>query len=476
MMGGSTDPNAKLLLLVNRETIEARFIAAAASRGGWRTICVHDPVAAESMVAGIEGERFSAALLDHSTVGEDGLSTILRFKQGRPNLPIVMLTSSKHASHAVEAMRAGAHDYLLKPFSADRLLGALRHVASINLSHGELQPLSEKLHASINFESMIGADPEFRNALAHGALAARGHGNVLVEGEGGTGKSMLIHAIHAASPRAKGPLEIVDVRSMSEAALMSALFGHEKGAFPGAFETQVGSLQHCDGGTLIIQEANRLPRRVQEKLAKALAEARVRPAGAEYSVKVDVRVLAGSNQELSSLVSEGSFEPELYEMLSPIRIKLPPLRRRIGDIPALARHFVSSISQYTQAELSINADALHLLTAFDWPGNVRQLQSVLMRASATCEGRAITANHLPALAHYAEQLQDKQFTRESHPEHRGVPLYAADGHLRPLQDIEADVIRLAIGHYNGRITEVARRLGVGRSTLYRRLNDLGIDL
>lgn len=475
-MGDTNDTAQRLLLLVNRDPREVRFISATASRGGWRTICVPDPMAAQSMVESIEGHHFSAALLDDSTVGENGPATISRLRQGRPSLPIVMLTSSQLASHAVEAMRAGAHDYLLKPFSADRLLGALRHAASANPSQGELEPLSEKLHDSINFECMIGADPSFRNALAHGALAARGHGNLLVEGEGGSGKTMLIRAIHAASPRANGRLEVVDVRSLSEAGLMSALFGHEKGAFPGAFERQVGALQQCDGGTLIIQEANRLPRRIQQTLAKTLAEARVRPAGAEYSFKVDVRVLSASNQTLASLVDAGSFDSDLYRILAPVRIELPPLRDRKGDVPELARHFVSRISEHTRAELSINAAALRLLTAFDWPGNVRQLQSVLLRASATCDGPAITPSYLPALAQFVERFQDKQHTCPNTREHRGVSLYTADGHLRPLQDIEVDVIRLAIGHYHGRMSEVARRLGVGRSTLYRRLNDLGIDV
>lgn len=475
-MGGSNDVGERLLLLVNREPAEVRFIRATASRGGWRTICVQDPIVAHDMVEGVDGQRFSAALLDHATVGENGPATISRFKLGRPGLPIVLLAARKHTSHAVKAVRAGAHDYLLKPFSADRLLATLRHAAGADRGHGELQPLSEKLHASINFEAMIGSDPQFRNALAHGALAARGNGNVLVEGEGGSGKTMLIRAIHAASPRATGPIKVIDVRSLSEAGLMSALFGHEKGAFPGAFERQVGALQQCDGGTLIIQEANRLPTRIQQQLATALADSTVRPAGADYGFKIDVRVLSASNQTLSNLVNEGAFERKLYELLSQTRIELPALRRRIADVPALARHFVSNICEHAQAELSINADALSLLGSFNWPGNVRQLQSVLLRASANCKGSAITADHLPALAQQIERLQHDQPPSEPERDRHGISLFSVDGHVRALEEIEADVIRLAIGHYHGRMAEVARRLGVGRSTLYRRLNDLGVVL
>jgi DNA-binding NtrC family response regulator len=251
------------------------------------------------------------------------------------------------------------------------------------------------------------------------------------------------------------------------------LFGHEKGAFAGAFERHVGVLQHCDGGTLVLDEVNRLSPEMQERLAEALTTDRVRPIGASYSFKIDVRAIAASNQPLADLVAAGKFRAELLQALSGTRIGLPPLRDRASDIPALARHFLARIGEQPGLrQLGITDGALTLLAAFEWPGNVRQLQAVLFRAAVFCDGDAITAEDLPQLS---ELLRDFEPTGNAKQEGVGVQLYTDDGNLRPLEEIEADVIRLAIGHYRGRMTEVARRLGIGRSTLYRKLSDLGIE-
>jgi DNA-binding NtrC family response regulator len=328
--------------------------------------------------------------------------------------------------------------------------------------------------ANLDFDSMIGTAPPFRDALAKAAKAARGHGSVLIEGESGTGKEILIRAMVAASPRAKAPLRIVNVRSVPAHSIESVLFGHEKGAFPGAFDRQVGVLQHCDGGTLVLDEVNRLAPELQERLAEALTTARVRPIGASYSFKVDVRTIAASNQPLSDVVAAGRFREDLLPALSGTRIALPPLRERASDIPALTRHFLARIGEQPGLrQLGITDDALSILAAFDWPGNVRQLQAVLFRAAVFCDGDALTAEDLPQLSEIVGE-----FAPADAPPRQdgvGVQLYTADGNLRPLEDIEADVIRLAIGHYRGRMTEVARRLGIGRSTLYRKLSDLGIE-
>jgi DNA-binding NtrC family response regulator len=350
---------------------------------------------------------------------------------------------------------------------------ALRNATTREAPKDELTPLSEKIPANLDFDAMIGTAPPFRDALAKAATGARGHGAVLIEGETGTGKEILIRAMVAASPRAKAPLRIVNVRSVPAHSIESVLFGHEKGAFAGAFERHVGVLQHCDGGTLVLDEVNRLSPEMQERLAEALTTDRVRPIGASYSFKIDVRAIAASNQPLADLVAAGKFRAELLQALSGTRIGLPPLRDRASDIPALARHFLARIGEQPGLrQLGITDGALTLLAAFEWPGNVRQLQAVLFRAAVFCDGDAITAEDLPQLS---ELLRDFEPTGNAKQEGVGVQLYTDDGNLRPLEEIEADVIRLAIGHYRGRMTEVARRLGIGRSTLYRKLSDLGIE-
>jgi DNA-binding NtrC family response regulator len=350
---------------------------------------------------------------------------------------------------------------------------ALRTASKREAPRDELQPLTEKLGQVLDFDAMIGTAPNFRAALAKAAKSARGHGNVLIEGESGTGKEMLVRAMHAASPRAKAPFRLINARAVPANSIESVLFGHEQNAFPGAFERQVGAIQQCDGGTLVLDEVDRLSMDVQEKLAEVLSTGVVRPLGARHGFKIDVRVLSASNLPLTTLGHAGYFHPELHAQLSGTTITLPPLRERTGDIQALARHFLTRIGEQPGLRsLTITDGALALLAAFDWPGNVRQLQAVLFRAAVFCDGDALTSDSFPQLS---EMLGEGIENRDPRQDGVGVMLYTEDGNLRSLEDIEADVIRLAIGHYRGRMTEVARRLGIGRSTLYRKLGDLGID-
>jgi DNA-binding NtrC family response regulator len=465
----------RLLMLIDDEPAQCRLITALAAREGWRTLVVSDSETAIATLGTRQGMQLSAIILDQWVPGDDACSLIAELKSRRPAIPILMLTTSASPLLAVEAMRAGATDYLIKPVAPDRLMLALRSATTREAPRQELAPLTEKMPASLDFDAMIGAAPTFRAALAVAAKAARGHGPVLIEGETGTGKEMLVRAMHAASPRAKAPLRIVNIAGTPANSIESVLFGHEKGAFPGAFDRQIGALQHCDGGTLVIDEVDRLPTSVQMRLAESLQRGDVRPIGARYSFKIDVRVIAASNLPLADLVATGNFLPELVAALSATQVRLPPLRERGGDIPALARHFLARIGEQPGLRpLGITDGALSLLGAYDWPGNVRQLQAVLFRAAVFCDGDALTSEDFPQLS----SLLGEGATAPNaipHQEGVGVMLYASDGNLRPLEDIEADVIRLAIGHYRGRMTEVARRLGIGRSTLYRKLSDLGIE-
>ncbi len=464
----------RLLLLIDDEPAQCRLISALAGRAGWRTIFAADSETAIATLGTRQGMQLEAIILDQWVPGDEACELIAELRARRPALPILMLTTSTSPLLAVEAMRAGATDYLVKPVAPDRLISALQ--AAIRRAEGgqELQPLTEKIVAPLDFDEMIGTAPHFRAALAVAAKAARAHVPVLIEGESGTGKEMIARAIHASSPRAKMPLRLVNCGGTPSNQIDSILFGHERGAFAGAFDRHIGLMQHADGGTLVLDEIDRLPLESQGLLFDAMDRGEIRPLGARHSFRVDVRVIAAANQPLQELVEQKLFREDLAKLLQVVQLRLPPLRDRTADIPALARHFLNRIGdQPGMRPLGITESALKLLAAYDWPGNVRQLQATLFRAAIFCDGDALTAQEFPNL-HNMLGESSKGPDKVSH-DGIGIMLYAEDGNLRPLEDIEADVIRLAIGHYRGRMTEVARRLGIGRSTLYRKLSELGID-
>ncbi|MBO9517022.1 MAG: sigma-54-dependent Fis family transcriptional regulator [Porphyrobacter sp.] len=463
----------RLLMLIDDEPAQSRLISALAAREGWRTIVANDAETAIATLGTRQGMQLSAIILDQWVPGDQACELIAELKSRRPAVPILMLTTSTSPLLAVEAMRAGATDYLVKPVAPDRMMLALRNTTTHEAPRDELTPLTEKMPAVLDFDAMVGTAPPFRDALAKAAKAARGHGSVLIEGESGTGKEMLVRAMYAASPRAKTTFRMINIGSVPANSLESMLFGHEKGAFPGAFDRQTGALQNCDGGTLVLDEVDRLSPELQDRLVESLTNRSVRPIGVAHSFKVDVRIISASNLPLADLVTAGHFRAELLELLNGTKIVLPALRERAGDIPSLTRHFLARIGEQPGLRpLGITDGALQLLAAFDWPGNVRQLQAVLFRAAVFCDGNALTAADFPQLS---EILGDMESAMLPAQDGGGVQLYTADGHLRLLEEIEADVIRLAIGHYRGRMTEVARRLGIGRSTLYRKLSDLGIE-
>jgi DNA-binding NtrC family response regulator len=467
------DADDRLLMLIDDEPAQCRLITALAAREGWRTLVVRDSETAIATLGTRQGMQLGAIILDQWVPGDDACALIAELKVRRPALPILMLTTSASPLLAVEAMRAGATDYLIKPVAPDRLLQALRSATTREAPTAELQPMTEKIGTTLDFDSMIGAAPAFRAALAVAAKAARTQQTVLIEGESGTGKEMLVRAMHAASARAKTPLRIVNAGGIPANQVESVLFGHEKGAFPGAFDRHIGALQHADGGTLVIDEIDRLPLHVQERLAQFLARGDVQPIGARHSFRIDVRLLACSNAPLRDLAEAGLYHTPLVDALSVVHVNLPALRQRSGDIAALARYFLTRIGEQPGLRpLGITDGALALLKAYDWPGNVRQLQATLFRAAVFCDAETLTAQDFPNLS---TMVGETPHTPAPISDGAGVMLFTADGNLRPLEEIEADVIRLAIGHYRGRMTEVARRLGIGRSTLYRKLSELGID-
>lgn len=466
-----------LLMLIDDEPAQRRLIAALANRAGWRTIFANDGETAIAMLGTQDGMRLDAILLDHWIPDFDARQLIADIKERRPALPILILTAHNNVAVAVEAMRSGATDFLSKPIAPDRLLAALDAAISSAPDVGELRPLSEKMSAPLAFEEIVGSAPRFRTALAIAAKAARARIPILIEGESGVGKEVVAHAIHAASPRFKQKMVTVNCGAIPANLVESELFGHERGAFTGAFERQVGRFIDADGGTIFLDEIGELSMDAQVKLLRVLENGEAQPIGARFPHHVDVRVIAATNRKLQEEVEAGRFREDLYYRLNVVQVTIPPLRERSADIPALARHLLARIAtQPGLRSLGITAEAVNLLMSHSWPGNVRQLQNALFRAAVLCEGDALTPADFPQIATQIQAMHKGRTPAAPLPDRGiGITLYEADGHIRALADIEADVIRLAIGHYRGRMTEVARRLGIGRSTLYRKLTELGID-
>ncbi|MET4898055.1 sigma-54 dependent transcriptional regulator [Sphingomonadaceae bacterium jetA1] len=464
----------RLLLLIDDEPAQRRLIAALAQRGGWRTVFATDADMAASVLGSAQGHELDAVLIDHWAQGADATALIAECHALRPELPILMLTANDSVEQAVAAMRAGATDFLVKPLAPERLLAALEATVTTQ-SNGELRPLTEKIPALLSFDEIVGDAPEFRAALDIAAKAARARVSVLIEGEGGVGKELLAEAIHAASPRAQHPMVRVNCATTAANLLDSILFGHEEGAFAGAFERRIGKMVDANGSTLFLDEVAGMPLDTQTRLLDMLQTGTILPLGGRHAREVDVRVIAAADGRLLDAVEAGRFREDLYYKLNVVQVAIPALRDRAGDIPPLTRHLLERIAQQPGLPaLDITDDAMALLCRYDWPGNVRQLQNALFRAAVLCEGDALTACDFPQIASLGDR--PSVTASGSGPLHNGgISLFRPDGNLRPLEDIEADVIRLAIGHYRGRMTEVARRLGIGRSTLYRKLGELGID-
>lgn len=469
-----TPTGMRMVMLIDDEVAQQRLVSALAARAGWRTIFAVDSEMAIAMLGTRDGMMLDAVLLDHSMPNHEAVALIREIKARRHMLPILMLTPVSDVGMAVESMRAGATDFLVKPIAPERLLAALDVAVSDQIATGELRPLTEKMSAPLAFDEIVGSSPEFRAALAIAAKAARTRLPVLIEGEPGVGKELIAEAVHAASPRAKRTMLSVNCGAVPANLIVSHLFGHEKGAFAGAFTRHVGKFADADGGTIFLDEVSALPADAQRMLLGYLESNHICPVGARLPHEVDVRILAASNDRLCDAVAAGHFSPALFDKLTQVQLTIPPLRDRMADIPSLSRHLLARITrQPGLRQLGITEAAMDLLSSYAWPGNVRQLQNVLFRAAVLCEGDALTASDFP---HIASRATDRPLLEVANADQQaGVTLYLPDGNLRPLDDIEADLIRLAIGHYRGRMTEVARRLGIGRSTLYRKLADLGMS-
>lgn len=466
------------VLIADDDPVQRRLLDAALEKLGYERLLAEDGEAALAALAANDG-AISAVLLDLGMPRLGGLDVLSAMQERGLAVPVIVQTAQGSIDTAVAAMRLGAFDFVVKPVAPAKLAAALGNAL-------KMERLSSSLaKASPNPESggleRLARSPRMEEIIRLARKAAGTDMPVLIEGESGVGKEVLARAIAKAGARADRPFVTVNCGAIPENLVESILFGHEKGAFTGASERQQGKFVEADGGTLFLDEVGELPLDAQVKLLRAVQEGEVDPVGARQSVKVDIRLISATNRDLIGQVRAGSFREDLYYRLEVLPITVPPLRERTDEIAALIRTFIAQAREKAATKVAdVSDDALRLLVAYPWPGNIRQLQNAVFRACVLSDGRTLGAHDFPQIAPERAAATDdaaapgRGTSEDIRPKGylRGLD---DDGEVRRLCDLEADMILMAIELYGGRLSEVARRLGIGRSTLYRKLRDLGVD-
>ncbi len=486
------------VLIVDDDPIQRRLLEAMVQRFGYEAVTAEGGDAAMRLLGG--SLPIDCVVLDLVMPDLDGLGVLARMREAGLDIPVIVQTAHGGIDNVVSVMRAGATDFVVKPASPERLQVSLRNALAAKALAGELRRLKRSRDGTLTIADVITRSETMRPVLRAAEKAAASAIPVLIGGESGVGKELIARAIHGSGARRAKPFIAVNCGAMPENLVESILFGHEKGAFTGATEKHAGKFVAADGGTLFLDEVGELPLAAQVKLLRALQEGEVEPVGGRKSIKVDVRIISATNRDLIADVKAGRFREDLFYRLHVFPISIPPLRQRSEDIPELARHFLVRLSAEEGKRVrAIEPEALRLLAAFRWPGNVRQLENAIFRAVVLADGEQIGVHELPQIAaqvgpdaiaappmiapspaiaaawpdtHDAGDLSGRRASALTAPSLR---LTDAQGEVRPLEEIERDVIRFAITHYREQMSEVARRLKIGRSTLYRKLESLGLE-
>ncbi|MGH7270968.1 MAG: sigma-54-dependent transcriptional regulator, partial [Polyangiaceae bacterium] len=336
-------------------------------------------------------------LTDLKMPGMDGIAFMEKARAAAPGAVFVVMTAFGTISSAVDAIKKGAENFLLKPLDPDALGAVVERAMEKARLVQEARKLRERLRERNAFSHIVSSDPKMEALLELVAQVGPSKASVLIAGESGTGKELIAEAIHAASPRAKAPFVRLHCAALSESLLESELFGHERGAFTGAFARREGRFKQADGGTLLLDEIGEVPAAVQVKLLRFLQEKTFERVGGNETIRVDVRVIAATNRDLGAEIKKGTFREDLFYRLNVVAIDLPALRDRRGDIPALASFFLLRYAAENGKTIQTFAhDALQALLDYRWPGNVRELENVIERAVVLCDGRQIEKRHLPA--------------------------------------------------------------------------------
>ena len=486
---------AATILIADDDAVQRRLLENMVQRCGYQTIVVESGDAAMTVIAD-EMRTVDAIVLDLVMPGLDGLGVLSKMREMGLHIPVVVQTAHGGIDNVVSAMRAGAHDFVVKPVGIERLQVSLRNALDASALKGELQRIRHSREGRLTFKDIVTRSEAMGHVLAMGKKAAASAIPVLIEGESGVGKELVARAIHGSSERASKPFVTVNCGAIPDNLVESILFGHEKGAFTGATERHAGKFVEASGGTLFLDEVGELPLTAQVKLLRALQQGEVEAVGGRKPVKVDVRIISATNRNLLNHVKAGHFRDDLFYRLHVLPLTIPPLRTRREDIPHLMRHFLARFSaEENRAIARVSAEAMARLVNADWPGNVRQLENAVYRAVVLSDGEELRADDFPAInggslspdaASAIEPLTLAQPARvaahdapiapaQSTPAflpHGQVSVLDEHGECRPLDEMEADIIRFAIAHYRGQMSEVARKLKIGRSTLYRKMDDI----
>ncbi len=448
------------------------------SEGGQVWVVDDDPAVRELLTfmlesAGFAVEAFSsgrevlacsgplpdAVLLDLMMPEVDGREVLKELRRREPNLPVVVLTAVNEVSSAVEVVKLGAFDYLVKPVEDQRLVSTLRHAMSMRRLEREVERLRGELGERFHLRNMVGSSAPMRRVYDQIEKVLDSDITVFISGESGTGKELVAKAIHYGSLRADGPFVDVNCAAIPESLQESELFGHEKGSFTGATGAHPGKFEQAQGGTIFLDEVGEMAPSTQARLLRVLQEKSLQRIGGTARIHLDVRVISASNRNLAEMVRQGKFRQDLYYRLVVYPIDLPPLRERRDDIPALVEHFLSKYASDAGRRVTrVHPEAMQRFMAYEWPGNVRQLENVVHRAMLVCKGGELTVEDLP-------------------PELGGgnlaEPGDEAD-HFLSLDEMEERAIRRAVESCQGNLSLAARRLGIGRSTLYRKMQQYKI--
>ncbi|MGH9516599.1 MAG: sigma-54-dependent transcriptional regulator [Terriglobales bacterium] len=409
----------------------------------------------------LESQSIDVVLLDMKLPGTSGLEILRQIKSRRPDIEVIVITGHGTVESAVQAMKAGAYDLVTKPFSLEELKLLLERVAAHLKLNTENRILREKIKSKQGFGSIIGRAPEMDKLYRIIAKAAHSAHPVLILGESGTGKEMVARAIHHSGPYRDKPFIPVDCGSLVPTLIESELFGYVKGAFTGAMQSKAGLLAIAEGGTVFLDEVGELPVDLQAKMLRALQEKEIRPVGSTKTAPINIRILAATNRDLENAVAHGSFRRDLYFRLNVLSLRIPPLRERRQDIPLLAGHILERLSQNSGRVHEVSDDAMRALLAYDWPGNVRELENCLERCCAITSGAVIHVVDLPSAITGAPAR---------------LVAEAAESRILPLVDLEKQTILSAIAQLNGDKLMAARMLGIGKTTLYRKLKEYGAEL
>jgi DNA-binding NtrC family response regulator len=401
-----------------------------------------------------------------------------------------MLTATSGIDTIVQTMRRGAVDFIVKPANPERVVVSIRNALKMQSLAGEVKRLSRKAEGGMKFDDMIASAPSMRAVLRMAERAATSDIPALILGESGVGKEVMARCIQGASGRAGKPFVTVNCGAIPENLVESILFGHEKGAFTGAVTKSLGKFVEADGGTLFLDEVGELPLDAQVKLLRVLQEGEVDAVGSRRPTKVNVRIISATNRDLTSQVKAGTFREDLFYRLNVFPLDMPSLRERREDIPALVDHFIGRFNASEGAKVTgASADTMKMLLAFDWPGNVRQLENAVFRAVVLCDGDVLHPQDFPQISGQVPDISGLPAAQELRaavpvpandvgPSQEASPIAIKDkdGELRSLTDIERDLLRYAIEFYDGHMSEVSRRLGIGRSTLYRKVREYGLEV